>query len=80
MTGPKNKTRFQSLDELMSLSAAMGVDPDKPAITCCNSGHPASGGWFIMHGIMGNQAVQLYDGSLHEFTKSPKELATMKLE
>jgi thiosulfate/3-mercaptopyruvate sulfurtransferase len=80
MTGPTNKARFQSLDELMSLSAAMGVDPDKASIAYCNSGHLASGGWFIMHEIMGNKAVQLYDGSLHEYTKSHKELATMKLE
>ena len=80
MTGPKNKARFQSGDELMSLAAAMGVDPDQPSITYCNSGHLASGGWFILHEIIGNEAVQLYDGSLHEYTKSNKDLATMKLE
>jgi thiosulfate/3-mercaptopyruvate sulfurtransferase len=80
MTGPKNKARFQAHEELMSLAAAMGVDPDQPSITYCNSGHLASGGWFILHELMGNKAVQLYDGSLHEYTKTNNDLATMKLE
>ncbi len=80
MTGPKNNAKFQSTEELTALADAMGIDPDKPSITYCNSGHLASGGWFIMHELMGNKQVQMYDGSLHEYTKDSKELTTMKIE
>jgi thiosulfate/3-mercaptopyruvate sulfurtransferase len=80
MTGPENKAEFQSRDELVALSTAMGIDPDTPSITYCNSGHLASGGWFIMHELLGNKQVQLYDGSLHEYTTVSKDLKTMELE
>lgn len=80
MTGPTGKARFQSLAELKSLSAAMGVDDNKPTITYCNTGHLASGGWFIMHELMGNASVKLYDGSMHEYTQSHQDLQSMKLE
>ncbi|QID19528.1 sulfurtransferase [Nitrogeniibacter mangrovi] len=54
---------------------ASGIDPDAPAITYCNSGHLAAGAWFVMSQIVGNPAVKLYDGSLHEWTleKRPME-------
>ncbi|MGD8514927.1 MAG: rhodanese-like domain-containing protein [Granulosicoccaceae bacterium] len=80
MTGPGGKAKFLSLKELQSLSETMNVDTNKPSITYCNSGHLASGGWFIMHELMGNKQVQLYDGSLHEYTKTSKELNSMKME
>jgi thiosulfate/3-mercaptopyruvate sulfurtransferase len=80
MTGPKHKAKFQSNEELAELNKVMGIDSEKPSITYCNSGHLASGGWFILHELMGNKNVQLYDGSLHEYTKTSKELTTMKLE
>ena len=80
MTGPKLEAKFPSTSELIALSDAMGIDPNKPSITYCNSGHLASGGWFILHELMGNKQVQLYDGSLHEYTKASEDLATMRLE
>ena len=64
----------------MSLATGMGVDPDLPSITYRNSGHLASGGWFIMDKLMGNTAIHQCDGSLHEYAKSNKDLETMKLE
>jgi thiosulfate/3-mercaptopyruvate sulfurtransferase len=60
--------RFLPAATYRALVAASGIDPDKPAITYCNSGHLAAGAWFVMSEIMGNRAVRLYDGSLHEWT------------
>lgn len=60
--------RFINGKLALDLLAAMRVDPKKPTITYCNSGHLASGGWFIMSELLGNKQVKLYDGSMHEWT------------
>jgi len=72
--------KFNSADKLTSLSEAMGIDPKKPAISYCNSGHLATGGWFYMHEVMGNKNVKMYDGSMHEWTKEKRPVVTMKME
>ncbi|MBS0569534.1 MAG: sulfurtransferase [Proteobacteria bacterium] len=46
----------------------LGVDPQKPSITYCNTGHLASGAWFVLSQIMKNPNVGLYDGSMYEWT------------
>lgn len=51
-----------------ALLSAQGIDPQAAAITYCNSGHLASGPWFVMSELLGNSKVRLYDGSLHEWT------------
>ena len=60
--------RFLPADELRQLMQAMNIDTDAETITYCNSGHLASGGWFIMSELLGNKNVSLYDGSMHEWT------------
>jgi len=60
--------RFVAVDKLKQLYAGMGVDAGAPSITYCNSGHLASGGWFVQHELLGNKQVKLYDGSMHEWT------------
>ncbi len=47
---------------------ASGVDPQAPAIAYCNTGHLASGAWFVMSEVLGNKQTKLYDGSMHEWT------------
>lgn len=51
-----------------ALFKARGMDADAPSVAYCNTGHLASGAWFVMHELMGNQRTQLYDGSMHEWT------------
>ena len=58
----------------------MGVKTDAKTITYCNSGHLASGGWFMMHELMGNKNVKLYDGSMHEWTLEKHPVTAMKME
>ena len=72
--------KFNAPGELTSLSRAMGIDPKKPSIAYCNSGHLATGGWFYMSEVMGNKNVKMYDGSMHQWTKEKRPTVTMKME
>lgn len=71
---------FLSTQQLQELARQMGIKTDAKTITYCNSGHLASGGWFIMHELMGNKHVKLYDGSMHEWTLEKHPITTMKME
>ncbi|MDE2156524.1 MAG: sulfurtransferase [Xanthomonadaceae bacterium] len=46
----------------------LDIAPHKATITYCNTGHLAAGAWFVLHEIMKNPDVRLYDGSMHEWT------------
>ena len=73
--------KFLAVDKLRDLSKGMGIDTNAETITYCNSGHLASGGWFIMHELMGNKNVRLFDGSMHEYTKQKDaKVTSMKME
>ena len=68
MNSAKMPARFLPPEELRQLMQAMAIDTEADTITYCNSGHLASGGWFIMSELLGNENVRLYDGSMHEWT------------
>jgi len=72
--------KFLKTDKIKSLSNSLGIDPDKEMITYCNSGHLSSGGWFLMHELLGNNNVKLYDGSMHEWALNKGNVKTMTLE
>lgn len=73
--------KFHSVAKLRDLSKSMGIDTGAETITYCNSGHLATGGWFIMHELMGNKKVRMFDGSMHEWTKQKNAAVTsMKME
>lgn len=54
-----------------------GVNPDAPTIAYCNTGHQASAVWFVMHEVLGNKQVKLYDGSLHEWSMAKKPMVSV---
>jgi len=56
-----------------------GVDPQQPVITYCNTGHQASGTWFVLSEIVGNKNVRLYDGSMHQWTLEKRPTVTVSL-
>jgi len=76
---PKSYT-FRSVAELKEVFAKNGVDPMRPAITYCDSGHLSTGAWFVAHELLGNEKVRLYDGSMHEWTKDAKRPVTTSRE
>lgn len=57
-----------------------GLGADKDAITFCNTGHMASGLWFVMHELAGNKKARLYDGSMHAWTTTGHHAVAMKPE
>lgn len=51
-----------------SIMQAKGLNTGADTIAYCNTGHLASGLWFVTHEIMGNKKARLYDGSLVEYS------------
>jgi len=51
-----------------SIMSAKGINSRAPMIAYCNTGHLASGLWFVSHEIVGNKKAKLYDGSLVEYS------------
>jgi thiosulfate/3-mercaptopyruvate sulfurtransferase len=73
---------FRTRQELEMLHKLVGLPTTGRQITFCNTGHWASLGWFVASEIMGNKDVQMYDGSMAEWTanaSAPVE-RKMKLE
>ncbi len=59
---------FLGAPEYKSIFKHLDLDPAKPSITYCNTGHLASGAWFVLSELMKNPNVRLYDGSMTEWT------------
>lgn len=70
--------RFLSPSEYRSIFSAMGVQPDKPLIAYCNTGHMASGAWFIASELLGNHDAALYDGSMARWTAEGRPVVAVK--
>lgn len=60
--------QFMGADEYRNIFAELGIKTDVPTITYCNTAHLASGPWFVMHEILGNEDTKLYAGSMIEWT------------
>jgi len=67
---------FRSKEEIAKLYKAAGVPTSGKQISFCNTGHWASVGWFASSEILGNKDVELYDGSMADWThaKMPVEV------
>lgn len=59
---------FLDAAQYQSIFKHVGIDASKPSITYCNTGHLASGAWFVLSEVMKNPDVRLYDGSMYEWT------------
>ncbi|OYY17358.1 MAG: hypothetical protein B7Y67_08025, partial [Polynucleobacter sp. 35-46-11] len=62
-----------------ALLTSNGINPKTPAISYCNSGHLAAGGWFVMSELVGNKSTKLYDGSLYLWTLEGRPLVGVPL-
>jgi len=56
-------------DKLKNIIKNMGIDISKPLILFCNSAYECSSDWFVLHELLGNKDVRIYDGSLHQWTQ-----------
>lgn len=60
--------QFLTAAQYAAVFKHLDVNTRKPTITYCNTGHLASGAWFVLHEIMQNPNVAVYDGSMYEWT------------
>ena len=59
---------------------ALGIkDNASHNITYCNTGHLASGAWFVMSELVGAKHTQLYDGSMLEWTTEGRPVVAVPL-
>jgi len=68
ITGPNGKAKFTSTADIKKISKLLNIDDNKNIITYCNSGHLATGSWFLYSEVLGKKNVKMYDGSMHEWT------------
>lgn len=80
LTGPSGKAKFASAEKMQKITDALGIDTKVNTITYCNSGHLASGSWFLFSEVLGNKNVKLYDGSMHQWTKEKGSTVSMEME
>lgn len=65
---------FHAPAQYQALAKLAGLDASTPTIVYCNSGHLASGAWFMMSQMVGNKQASMYDGSLYLWTRDKKPL------
>lgn len=80
MTTVGSGARFLPAAELAQLARTLGIDHQGKVITYCNSGHLASGGWFILSELLGNGQASLYDGSMNQWTLEKRPVRRLVME
>ncbi len=70
---------FWSKNTYQALMKGNGLSTKTPTISYCNTGHLASGGWFVMSELVGNKSTKLYDGSLARWTQEGRPLQGVPL-
>lgn len=68
---------WRSPDEVRRVLTAMGIAGDDSVVTYCNSGHVSAMAWFAISEVGGQSDAALYDGSLHEWTRTPERAARL---
>jgi len=76
----KMPAKFLKTSDSKLLFEQMGINPEKQSVTYCNSGHLATGSWFVLSELMGNKNVKMYDGSMHQWTLEKRDVTKMKME
>ena len=61
-------TMFMSAADYRKIFHDTNISDNAPTTTYCNTGHLASGAWFVVHEIMGNKNSRMYAGSMNEWT------------
>jgi len=72
--------KFLKVSDSKSLFNQLGINPNNKSVTYCNSGHLASGSWFVLSELMGNKNVKMYDGSMHQWTLEKHDVTKLKME
>ena len=78
MMRAKMPVKFLSARDVKKIMIATHINPKSASISYCNSGHLASGAWFVMHEILGNKNASVYDGSMHQWTLEKRPTVVLK--
>lgn len=70
-------SRLRAAPTYRDVFTMSGVDVQAPAIAYCNTGHQASGTWFVLSEVLGNKQAKLYDGSMHQWTLEKRALQSV---
>lgn len=76
----KMPAKFLKVSDSKSLFNQLGINPNHKSVTYCNSGHLATGSWFVLSELMGNKNVKMYDGSMHQWTLEKHPVTKLKME
>ena len=66
--GMPGAAMFMSAADYKKIFHDFNISDTAPTTTYCNTGHLASGAWFVVHEILGNKNSKLYAGSMNEWT------------
>ncbi len=66
-----NYFEIMNRNDIRAILRKDGISLHKPIITYCNTGHLASGGWFVIKFLAGAKHIRVYDGSMYEYTRMP---------
>ena len=61
-------TMFMTAADYKKIFHDFNISDNAPTTTYCNTGHLASGAWFVVHEILGNKNSKLYANSMNEWT------------
>lgn len=75
----KGAATFLPVERQKQTFKDLHIDSQAPLIVYCNSAYEASSVWFLLHELMGNRSVKVYDGSLHEWTMDKSNPMTSSL-
>ncbi len=59
---------FMGAKDYRAIFKQQNISSERPTIAYCNTGHLASGAWFVSHEILKNPHAKLYAGSMNEWT------------
>lgn len=62
---------FASKSNIRVLMSTVKIDKDRSTVVYCHTGHRASLSWFVLHEMLGNDNIILYDGSTREWARRP---------
>lgn len=68
----KGTAKYEPKEKINAMLSALNIDPKLNKIIYCNSAYEASSVWFVLHELLGFKNTQIYDGSLHQWTKYPE--------
>lgn len=62
---------FRTVDSIREDADMVDINVDQPFILYCDVGNYGALAWFVLHELIGNTKVSLFDGSMHQWSMDP---------